>query len=737
MARKIIIDFTSTPVLGKAFEYTIFINGVSLVYQNAKNTIVANYVSGADTDNNINLDPLNDPIDYTLNWLTSRYISASVIYSRTNDTIEVLINSNEYVTINFGTSNINIETTSEAVVENGVGLRYYFQYKNIVGDDYLCQIAKKNYTGIVTEIFGTAIINKGSVKDHLEPIRGGGISLKLEASTEVTLEDLYSEDEQDFTVKLYRNNKLIFSGYLNPEGVFQSFVEDLWIISLDCVDGLGSLANLSFVDPLGFPFLNKMKGIDIVYYALNRSGIILPINVSINTTYEGLTIDADTEILSKIYLNANRFQKTDGDTIMSCEEVLKSVLDLYCACITQIDGEWYIYKPNELFQDRNVIFKIYDINNVFLGRKTVKMDKVLGSQINGFYPHHCNADQKIQIKGSNSAFRINYKYGFVASLLSNPNLLHSGLSYTDWSINPAGYSRLVNDPTDVNGFKTIPFVGASSYTLLATSENVPLNANDLIELKVNLTSNGGGAIFAFKVRNGSSYLKLDGTWTTDSGDASFLQFFNGNPNVSYPNPITSTFSVLSTFLPNTDNTFIEVYVPVTSGSSGATISEINSIDMVNRFEGNNIVGEFHTASRASRVSSNIKENKTIYNGDNNGIVYLGAIFKEDQVTPTTVWNRKNSFELSPILKIASEEELRISQRPLKMFDGSTYGQLPYLSVISINGLDGVYMPIEYSYDTMRNVAKMKLLELFCPEISDLVYKFTYDYGNVVRPTIQG
>ena len=727
MARKIIIDFTANPILGKAFEYYIYINGVALVYQNALNTINATYVNTADTDTEINLDPLNDPIDYTLNWLTSRYISPAIIYTRVNDTIEVLINSNEYVTVNFGTSNANIETSSVAVVESGVGLRYYFQYKNIVGDDYLCQIAKKNYTGVVTEIFGTAIINKGAVKDHLEPIRGGGISLELEASTILTLEDLYSENEQDFTVKLYKNNKLIFSGYLNPEGVYQSFVEDLWIISLDCVDGLGSLANLSFVDALGFPFKNKMKAIDIVYYALNRSGIILPVNVSINTAYEGLSIDANTEILSKIYLNANRFQKTDGDTIMSCEEVLKSVLDLFCACITQIDGEWYIYKPNELFQDRNVIFKMYDINNVYLGRKTIKMDKVLGSQINGFYPHHCNADQKIQIKGSNSAFRINYKYGFVESLLENSSLSHTNLSYPNWTVNPASLSYLINDPIDKNGFKTRP---ATSLILLATSDTVPLSAGNIIQFKINLTAYANVSTYYFRVINGDKYLQNDGTWSgTASSISVVLDARTSNK--------TLDFSLTSAELPNTASTYVEVYVPLRIFAFPQAVAEINSVEILNATDTNNVVGEFHTASRASRVSSNIKENKTIYNGDNNGIVYLGAIFKEDQETPTSLWNRKNSFELSPILKIATEEELRISQRPLKIFDGSTYGQLPYLSVISINGLDGVYMPIEYSYDTIRNVAKMKLLELFCPEISDLIYKFTYDYGNVVKPTITG
>jgi hypothetical protein len=739
MARKIIIDFSAQPTLGKAFEYSIFINGVALVYSNGANSVVADYISGSETNTQITLQPiLDDTINNTLTWLTARYVSSAIVYNRVGNTIEVDINSDQYVTVVLGTSNINISTSSEAIIESGVGLRYYFQYKNIVGDDYLCQIAKKDYTGVVTEIFGKATIDKGSVKDHLEPIRGGGMTIELEASLELTLEDLYSENEQDFTVKLYKNNKLVFTGYLNPEGVYQSFVRDNWIITLDCVDGLGSLANLSFVDPLGFPFTGKMKGIDIVYYCLNRSGIVLPINVSINTTYNGLFIDADTEILSKIYLNANRFQKTDGDTIMSCEEVLKSVLDLFCACITQQDGEWYIYKPNELFQDRNVIFKMYDINNVYLGRKTVKVSKVLGSQINNFYPHHCNGDQKIQIKGSNSAFRINYKYGFVSSLLPNPRLTHdSSLNYDGWTITDT-LNYVINDPTKKSGlfFKNGTFPTTNK---LLTSDGLPLLIGDLLTLKIKFSVTGSDSlpitkILELKFKIGTHYLKYvpdngttpaDAVWTTNPADSYFIVIYgDGNYQVDLPK-LPETGSLISTIIGTSVYGF---------GTGGTT--NLTDFDLIPTASQNE-VGEFHTVSRASRVSSNVKENKTIFNGDNNGIVYLGAIFKEDQDTVTTVWNRKNSFELSPILKIAAEEELRISQKPLKIFDGSVYGQLPYLSVIEINGINTFFMPIEYSYDTMTNISKMKFLELFCPEISDLVYKFTFDYGNVVKPTIQG
>jgi len=173
-------------------------------------------------------------------------------------------------------------------------------------------------------------------------------------------------------------------------------------------------------------------------------------------------------------------------------------------------------------------------------------------------------------------------------------------------------------------------------------------------------------------------------------------------------------------------------VPWFTSGGKLTVSEFDIFPTTNA---QTEVGEFHTVERAIRVSSNVKEVKTIYNGDNAGVVYLGAIFKDDEITPTQFWSRKGRAESYPLLRMAAEEELRISQKPLKIFSGSIFGNLPYLSVININNVGNKFMFIEYSYDTMTNIGSYKLLELFSSEIQDIIYKFTYDYGNTVKPTI--
>ena len=89
------------------------------------------------------------------------------------------------------------------------------------------------------------------------------------------------------------------------------------------------------------------------------------------------------------------------------------------------------------------------------------------------------------------------------------------------------------------------------------------------------------------------------------------------------------------------------------------------------------------------------------------------------------------------MQISAEEELRISQKPTKIFTGDAYGFIDYLSLININNVGTKFMPIEWSYNTKSNISRLKSLELFADEISDIDYKYTLDYGETVKPTIKG
>ena len=751
MAKKIILSFIDNPVVGLGFVYTTFLNGSPILYNSGQTSVSIEYLANGNPDEipfKIELQTtLDATIEKTLAFLNANYVNDFVTYERSGNEIFAII-SIENVTVFTSSSNANIVITSDNVSNaDNLNLKYFFQYTNVVNDTFLCRIFKKQYLGNAIEINGTATLEKGSVKNHTDSIRGTGLAIELEASLEMTLEDLYTENEQDFTVKFYKNNKLIFNGFLKPDGVYQSFVRDYWMLSLDCVDGLGALSNLSFVQESGFRFNGKMKASDIIYNCLKRTGIILPINTSINTLYDGLVGTDNLDILTKIYLNADRFFKHDsqgsGDgTLMSCEEVLKSVLDIFSACITQENGEWYIYKASEIYKLPYVLFRRYNVNNVYIGNVTLNLNKSLGSQIDNYYPHHSGGNQKIEMNGSISAFRMGYKYGFVDGLLVNNSLQHDeNLNYSGWTKNTISNSFLVKDPLSSSGLFMRSLDPPDATVLILTSSPIAIKEGGLFDFKASLTTYGFSTDYLFKIKLGSYRLISNGEWvTTDS----FFQYTLGSSAEDAKNftEISDTFNISSSPAPIEGVMYIEIYRPKNRlppfAVSLRPMVKIRSVDITtNSAELKTKVGEFHTVSRISKVSSIVKENKSVSNGDRSENFYLGTIFKEDGVLDTRTWSRKGSFESYPLLRIAAEDELRLGQKPLKVFSGNIFGFLPYLSFLQINSINGRFFPIEYSYDTVNNQIKLKVLELYAEEIPDIMYKFSFDYGNTVKPTIVG
>lgn len=734
--RKILIEFTANPTLGNAFSYDITIDSVPFIYPNGYDTLNLDYVSGSDVPNTSigRKTTLSETIDATLNFLVTYYSSSFISYSRFENSIEVIINIEDVVITYPEDANDNIIISDEAYSPDvNYKLKYYVEWADTENVDYSIRIYQKAYTGSSTQVSGYGVLKYGSVNDNLEPIRGNGLDLSLNASNDLTLEDLYTEDENSFSVKMYRKNKLLFDGYLKPDGVYQSFVQDQWMLNLSCVDGLGLLKDLAFVQSTGLHWVGKQKAIDIIYNCLKRTGLEMNINTSVNIYYEGLTPSDTLDPLNEVYVSVDRFVKDDNDTIMDCNEVLTSVLNLFNAVICQMDGEWFIYRPSEIFENNIVKFRQYSqTDNSYLKLNTKNLAFNLGSQIDNYYPHHAGGNQQIEIKGSVSATRINYKYGFEKSLNSNPTLGHTGKTFPGWTVINEPF--VILDPTDNEGLISAPVI-SSGFTPtifpIMYSDDVALLAGDTIKLVLRGNSTNGSVFLETKFRvtltqssGAITYLKNDGTWTATS---TFI-ILAATPNFDV--------SIQSLALPVSGDISLTIYQAL-QVSSGSTLYEVTFADIQNSATATSsgAVGEFHSAQRQNRPSSIASETKTIFNGDSPSLIYEGTIYKEDTETPTSLWFRKGITESKPILQIAVEDILRVHQRPQKIFTGDVYGYLPYLSIISINNLDGKFLVLEYSFDALRNITSVKLLQIFGEELNDINYLLTLDYGNTTKVTI--
>lgn len=738
MAKKIIIDFSAQPIIDVVgFSYDITVNDLVLYYTNGLNGVRVDFIANGTTpDEDYQLaigTSLDETLQILLSYLRENYINELISYSLVNSTIEVLIQADAVVTIGEDL-NENITITTEDVEPFGTNLKYYLYF-----DDYTLNIYKSNYQGTASEIYGTFTLKKSSVDTILTPIRGTALELSLEANQTLTFDEFLLEDEFTYKTELLKAGQIIFEGYIKPDGCQQSYVNDAWYVNIESNDILGALKDLSFVQTNGLRFTGKMSVYDVIKGCLDRTRLSLTINTSTEIAYVGYS---GTNILKDIYVNADRFIKDQNDiVIMDCNEVLTSMLNLFSAVITQQDANWWIYRPNDLQLNGYTTFINQDTDTTF----TKNLNAVLGSQINNFYPHHCDGNQQIEVKGAISAYRLNYQYGFLEGLVLNPNLNHDeDLVFEDWTVNPDlpiiedGLTVLgiINDGS-TSGLKIGAQVYDGIYEVI-TSTPVPFTQDEILSFRLKLSSKNVRQTFFFQISTSDGYyLNMNNEWTTTNYKRNFVfgEYKTSELFLNYelvlPPLIADCDVTITIYGPKP-----YIYTPPLIQRTG--ISNFTYVQLLNNeIAKSGIVGEFHTVTRSQPPSSITKENQKVFNGD--GISSLiGSIYKEDLIELTTNWTRKDKFENLPLLGISAMDDLRIQSNPIKVFSGSIFGQIPYMSVITIDNITGLFMPIEYDYDYKTNKSQVKLLEFYNTDIADIQYTISPDYGNnTIKPTIKG
>jgi hypothetical protein len=151
---------------------------------------------------------------------------------------------------------------------------------------------------------------------------------------------------------------LIWQGFIIPDGCQESFTFPPYVISVNAVDGIGLLKNLSYVQNDGNFYLGKQTFIEVIQACLVRlEAPALYLNTCVNIFEDSMTQGDTYDPLDQCYVNSERFLKDDQFNPMSCEEVLRSVLELWTAVLVQSSGEWFIYRPTELAVDGSLTFR--------------------------------------------------------------------------------------------------------------------------------------------------------------------------------------------------------------------------------------------------------------------------------------------------------------------------------------------------------------------------------------------
>lgn len=615
-------------------------------------------------------------------------------------------------------------------------IKYFLEYSNNEGLISRLEIWEKDFEGEAIEIHGNVVLNYAERKDLLQAFVPSSLDINLEADEEITLQDLYSEDENKFKTKFYFDSQLLFVGILKPDGIWEDWVNDKWEISIDAMDGLSILKELSFVKDDGTFYIGKITQFEALKQCLHRIGYDLPINISDDLpTYNGLT--STNSILHNVLMNADRFyQDKKTNAIMDCEEVLKSILEPYNASIFQMNGEWWVIRANDV--KSSMIFKRYDgINPV----TTVTIDPTIniGSHIDDYEIHHINANQKKSVNPSAQAFRVNYKYGLTKGLNTNPDLIQNpsgSLNIDGWEIlTPSSGSIMPH--SDGRG---IIYSNTSDeyYTdIFSLDEEINLTTDNYVVVDVNLYGNviepNATVSLFFWVSTENYVYDFYRGWVLDADADSGIASF------SSPISKTGNYNISGQFGQMPENSRIYVKIGVRGNTfppKGWPHSLIIKNVTIKPSE-SNFKGEFHTAQRNTRISSVTKADKTVSVGDSISDIYLGTLYKADE-DPTEFWYREGVIESKSLLRIMVEDTLRISPRPMLYFEGDTFGYFPYLSLVAINNILGKFQISKYSYNSNTNINRTAFKEFateYLTDVTDYRYEFEYDFGQETRVLI--
>lgn len=623
-------------------------------------------------------------------------------------------------------------------------LKYFLEYDNIENIVSRLEIWEKGYLGEPTEINGQVILNYAERKDLLQALIPSNLDITLEADEDITLQDLYTEEENKFKAKFFIGGQLVFFGILKPDGIWEDWVTDKWEMSIDAMDGLSILKELSFVKDDGKFYGGKISQFEALKQCLHRIGYDLPINISNDLpTYNGLT--STNSILHNVLMNADRFcQDKKTNAIMDCEEVLKSILEPYNASIFQMNGEWWVIRANDV--KASITFKRYDGVDLVT---TVEITPTIniGSQIDNYEIHHINANQKKSVNPSAQAFRVNYKYGLVRVLNENPDLIMgSGLSSDGWNFQSIG-GEVKNDGNGILIEEKIENAGPPLFPLktdLLVASNPGIEAsigdNIVVEFKYDfeyIYKNGPDARthkFYYRFSTNNYFLTSNG-WELKSGLTGYqgvLKQFDTPVGI-----ITDAVTLLP--IPEDGTLKVELLINYLDVGVKSVTNQIFKLKEIKIYpsENNNLKGEFHTAQRNSRISSVTKNDKTVSIGDSISDIYLGTIYNFAGVA-IQFWNRSGLTENKPLLRLMVEDTLRISPRPMLYFEGDVYGYFNYLSLVFINNVSGKYQISKYSYNSQSNINRTSFKEFSTDLLptSDYRYEFEYDYGQETKVVIR-
>lgn len=224
-------------------------------------------------------------------------------------------------------------------------MSYYIKYKlSFVSDrdnDYELHILQKNYGGqpIVKKL---GVAPTLSIEEGDGNIKGSSLSFSIQADVEGELRGLYTTDNKEFKVLLYRNSSLYWQGYLLPELYSEQYIDAPYDVSVTATDGLATLKAITYErEDVNVSIAAVVEDI----LSLTQLSLPLIYHMSIAHAFkkeydEGGQLNPGGGL--PIPMLTNTYISQAAYNGFTCYDVLNQILLSCNCCLMQIGGEWLV-----------------------------------------------------------------------------------------------------------------------------------------------------------------------------------------------------------------------------------------------------------------------------------------------------------------------------------------------------------------------------------------------------------
>lgn len=647
------------------------------------------------------------------------------------------------------------------------GIKYKCEFKSSEANQIKVYILKKDYNSaqIDLNMSGTpVIINYTGDEDKFDIIRGSECIIEFFSEFDQQFKEIMIADAFDFQVQIWKNNIMIWQGYVIQDNYSEPFQAAPYLVSIRATDGLGNLKLYDFQTSDKSFYLDNMTFIEVLQKCLSKLKNATQLITSIDV-FESRIVrtNAVNEALNNISVNPYLFIKDDLNSL-KCDVVLKYILEIFNCYIYYKNGAYFIERVNYKLNDV-ITRRTYNINpdGTLSNVISVTTENITGTIGRNGNLQLVNADANITYQAPynivqvdsdvvltnnilvNSFFRnwnistsIPFNWLKIGSFdIAKLNYLITGnairvtqkatdaqLSYTTNMLKAQGVNYRSTASIDTSARKELNIKIASVGNVRIMIKANSASASYYLECSSNDTAENRADInYKFEYtgawKTTPTYCKIERGTETRSQEGSWFVSTIGNMNL--PSFITSLEFAL---LPSYDTSFtggyrIREFTPTITDATDA-----------GSFDQRYII----TSNKTSQETySDLKP--AIGEFANIGVVNQTTIANE----VTTNWYRDGRIETKSLLEIASQSVLNQYRTGFELFSGSMRGDFDFSKVYNINGLTGKFMPFKASINLKNDTTNANFFELLsdADDASDISQKLTNykdaDYTTLADP----